>query len=188
MGVEVDDADRSLPPVLGDRGHVRVGDGVVAAQDDRDRPGCADLADPPAHLCVALGGVSGNGLGVAVVDDPQLGERIDPEPHVRPCRRDACGVVRRSDRTRPVAAPGAVRDRLVERRAEDRDVHALELGRVEHERQLREGRDAAVGGLVGAVGLHGHSSWNSRGSSVMTPSQPSARIRSMSARVFTVQA
>ena len=41
---------------------------------------------------------------------------------------------------------------------------------------------------MGAIGLHGHSSWNSRGSSVMTPSQPSARMRSMPARVFTVQA
>ena len=83
MCVEVDDADGAFPAVLGDRGHVRVGDGVVAAEDDRDGPGRTDLADPAAHLGVAFGGVPGHGLGVAVVDHAELGERVDAEPHVR---------------------------------------------------------------------------------------------------------
>ena len=93
MCVEVDHADGALPAVLGDRRQVRVGDGVVAAEDDRDGAGRTDLSDPAAHLRVAFGGVPRHGLGVAVVDHAKLRERVDAEPHVRSQRRHSLRVL-----------------------------------------------------------------------------------------------
>ena len=45
VGVEVDDADPLGRPELGDRGRRRPGDGVVAAEDDRDRPAARHVPD-----------------------------------------------------------------------------------------------------------------------------------------------
>ena len=152
--VEVDDADRAGTVVVGDRRHVRVGDRVVAAEHDRDGSGRADLRDPPADRVVAARRVTRNRLGVAVVDDLQDREGIDAEQHVRPRGRQAASLVSLADRPGPVAAAGTVRDRLVHRRAEDRNVDPGELAGVEHERELREGRDPREAGLPLPVDDH----------------------------------
>ena len=57
----------------------RPGDGVVAAEDDRDRAGRGDLVDLAIDHRVAALPVRGHDVRVAGVDDGQLIERADIE-------------------------------------------------------------------------------------------------------------
>ena len=82
VGVEVDDSDLSPPARLGDRGRRRPGDRVVAAEDDREDAPICDLghalADRPVRELDHAVGAD----GVAVVDDLQRVEQLDPEIEV----------------------------------------------------------------------------------------------------------
>ena len=96
-------------------------------------------------------GVRGHRVGrdhgrVAEVDDPQLGERVDPDLEVRAGRR-----ARPADRARREARAGAVGDEVVHRRADDRDVEALELRGVLGVGRAGEREQAAVVGLLAVL-------------------------------------
>ena len=113
--------ERAVP--LGAGADVRLGDRVVAAEHDRDRPRVDRLADGAQD-----GGVRGDRVGrdhgrVAEVDDAQLGHRVDAGLEV-----GSRQAARRPDRPRPEARSRPVGDELVHRRADDRDVDARELG------------------------------------------------------------
>ena len=100
---------------------VGLGDRVVAAEHDRDQAGVEHLADGRLDCGVRARRVGRQDGRVAVVDDPQLRERVDLRLEVR-ARRAARGA----DRARAEARPGPVGDEVVGRRADDRDVEAGE--------------------------------------------------------------
>ena len=132
---------------LGDGGRARPGDRVVAAEDDRDRAGRGDLADLAVDHRVAAPELRRHDVRVARVDDGQLLERADVElERVESAR----GVLRLADRARPEPRAGPVRDHVVERRADDRDVDAArgELGGIRDPGQVRERRRPDVGRQV----------------------------------------
>ena len=147
MGVEMDDPDALGGADLGDGGGRRPGDGMVAAEDDRDRPGLGDLADLAVDHGVPALDPRRDDVRVAGVDDRQDLEGLDPELEGvdRPRR-----VLRLADRPRPEPRPGPVAHGVVERRPDDRDVRAAgaDLGRVGHPRQLHERDRADIGGQV----------------------------------------
>ena len=115
----------------------RPGDRVVAAEDDRDGAGLGDLAHLAVDQRVRALDPGGDDVGVAGIDDIEDLERLDVElERVDRARR----VLRLADRARPESRTGAVADRVVERRADDRDVRlpGAELGGIGHPRQLHE--------------------------------------------------
>ena len=119
VGVEMDDADAAR--VRGPRRSPspRPGDRVVAAEDDRDRPGLRDLAHLAVDHRVGALDPGRDDVRVTGVDDVEDLERLDVElERVDGARR----VLRLADR--PRSEPGArpVADRVVERRPDDRDV------------------------------------------------------------------
>src|SRR6185503_10306546 len=73
--VEVDEADRA--PAGGDGANVGLGDRMVAAEHDWQKPRVTDLADELLDRRVALHRVGGQHGSVAEVDDPQLLEGVD---------------------------------------------------------------------------------------------------------------
>ena len=87
--------------------------------------------------------VGGDHRRVAVVDDRQRGERVDARLEVRAGRAG-----RRPDRARREPRAGTVRDEVVGRRADDRDVDAGEVRRLLRVRRAAEGEEARVVGLV----------------------------------------
>jgi hypothetical protein len=98
---------------------------VVTPEDHRERARCEDLADGSLDLLVRPDGVGGQDGRVAEVDDAQSCERVDLRLEMRPRR-----AARRADRSRREARAGSIRDELVGRRADDRDVERRKLGRV----------------------------------------------------------
>jgi hypothetical protein len=121
--VEVDEADRAVRLRAG--ADVRLRDGVVAAEHDRHDARCDRVADRVLDRRMRLDRV-GRGHGrVAEVDDAQDLRGVDAGLEVG-ARRAAGGA----DRTRREAGAGTVRDEIVRRRADDRDVDAGELGRI----------------------------------------------------------
>jgi len=83
--------------------------------------------------------VSRHYRGIAVVYDLQDGERIDAEIQV-PSGGFPAALEREADRAGAESRSRAVARHVVHRRANDRNVDTGERGRVEHERQLLEGR------------------------------------------------
>ena len=150
VGVRVEVDERHGPVPLGTGGDVGLGDRVVAAEHDRDQPRVEHLTD-----CLLDRGVRAHGIGgqhgcVAVVDDAQLGERVDLRLEVRAGR-----AARRANRPRAVAGAGAIRDEVVRRRTDDRDVEAGEQLLVLRVRGTAEADGACEIGLfaVGAPAL-----------------------------------
>jgi len=92
---------------------------------------------------VGSDGVGGENGGVAVIDELELRHRVDLRLEVGP-RRGA----RRANRTRSEARAWPVGDEIVGRRADDRDVNALELGRVLGVRKRPERQQPRVVGLL----------------------------------------
>ncbi len=78
-------------------------------------------------------------LGIAVVHDLQDGERIDAEIQV-PAGWFPAALEREADRAGAESRSRAVACHVVHRSADDRHVDAGERARVQHERQLLEGR------------------------------------------------
>jgi hypothetical protein len=142
--VEVQQAERPAPGR--DRAQRRLGDRVVAAQDDRDCAGVGDLPDRLLDRGVGRLRVGRDHGRVSEVDRAQLPQGVDAGLEMRSRR-----AARRPDRTRPVARPGAVGDEVVGRGADDRDVHALELGRILGVREAAEGEEARVVRLVAEI-------------------------------------
>ena len=88
---------------------------------DRDRAGRRDLADLAEDHRVAAVEPRRDDVRVARVDDRQLLERPDVELERVEAAR---AVLRLADRARPEAGARPVRDHVVERRPDDRDVDA----------------------------------------------------------------
>ena len=87
--------------------------------------------------------VGGQHGRVAVVDDAELGERVDTRLEMR------AGRARRgADRARREPRARAVRDEVVHRRPDDRDVDSVEVRRLLRDRRPAEGEEAGVVGLV----------------------------------------
>ncbi len=93
--------------------------------------------------CVRAGGVGGDHGRVAVVDDAQHLAPAHLRLEVRAGR-----AARRADRTRAEPGPGAVRDEIVRRSADDRRVDPGQVGRILGVGQRREGEQARVVRLV----------------------------------------
>jgi hypothetical protein len=146
VGVEVHEPQLAVLPR--DGAHVRLGDRVVAAQDDGDRSGRDDLGDGALDLRVRRRGVRGHDRRIAEIDHAELREGVDLRLEVGPGR-----AARRSDGTRPEAGSRPVRDEFVGRRADDRDVEPGELGRILRVRHPCVGEEACVVGLVGETEL-----------------------------------
>src|SRR5439155_9241807 len=110
--VEMDETERAVPGGAG--ADVGLGDRVVAAEYDRDRTRGDHLADRALDRLVRPDGVGGEDWGVAVVDELELGHRVDLCLEVRP-RRAAGGANRpwAKARARPVG------DEIVSRCADD---------------------------------------------------------------------
>jgi hypothetical protein len=155
IGVRIELDHRQTPAVVSlcNRGDSRERDRVVASQDDRDRTGRDHFLDGGAYRTMTGMRVAGHHLGVAVVDDRELRERIDPQVEV-PAPWRSAPVVRVADRSGTEPGPGPVRDHVVHRRTHDRDVGAGQLARVESKRNLLERPEARVCGLAGTMGLH----------------------------------
>src|SRR6185437_2321770 len=104
---------------LGDGRRAGPGDRVVPDEDERDGAGPRDLAHLAMDEGVAALDPGGDDVGIARVDDGQDLERLDPELE----GVDRSGrVLRLADRPRPEAGARPVADRVVERRADDRNV------------------------------------------------------------------
>ena len=100
--VEVDEGDRAVH-----RGHcldVRLGDRVIAAEDDRDRARRDDLTDDALDRGVISGRIRRDDGRVAEVDDAELRDRVEPRLQVRP-RRTARGANRPRAEPRARAGP-----------------------------------------------------------------------------------
>jgi hypothetical protein len=139
--VEVDQPER--PAARRDRRGAGLGDRMVAAERQRDDACVDDLADQPRDRRVRMRRVGGQHRRVAVVDDAQLRERVDARFEVR------AGRARRgADRARREPRPRAVGHEIVHRRADDRDVDALEVRGLLRDRRTAEGEKARVVGLV----------------------------------------
>jgi hypothetical protein len=133
MRVEVDEADR---PVGGRaRANVRLRDRVVAAEHDRDRGRSEHLTDRRLDCLVRPSRVGRQHRSVAEVDHLQLREGVDLRIEMRAGRAARC-----PDRPRPEARPGPIGDEIVCGRANDGDVHPLELGRILGVRKAAEGK------------------------------------------------
>ena len=154
----MDDADPAGLAHLGDGRRGRPRDRVVAAEDDRDRAAgrrprgpCGRSSREPrsSQAGTMLASPASTTVSTSSGSDVEL-ERVQ-----------RAGVVRRPDRRRAEPRARAVRDRVVERRADDRDVHLLreQVRRIRDARQLverrprpDEGREVEIGvGLVRPV-------------------------------------
>jgi hypothetical protein len=145
VGVEVDQPDGSVHRRAG--ADVGLGDRMIAAEHERQRAGVEDLADGVLDGSVGPDGVGGQDGGVAEVDHPQLRERIDAGLQVR--AGDGAGG---ADRPRAPARPRSLGHELVHRRADDRHVDALQLGRILRVRQAAEAQQPRVVGLLADMG------------------------------------
>jgi hypothetical protein len=123
VGVEVHEAQRSVDSGAGAR--VCLGDRVVATEDHGERARGQDLPHGFLDGGVGAGGVGRNDRGVAEVENPELGERVDPNLEVRTGR-----AARRADRARREAGARPIGDELIRRRAHYHDVRAPEVGGV----------------------------------------------------------
>ena len=155
VGVEVDQAKGVGLQRIRHRPHVRMCDGVVPAEDHRDRSRRGDLADRSPDRLVAAGLIAGHHLGVAEVHHGQDLERVHPHVEVRPGGRRPARHVGQPDGAGTEPGPRPVRHGFVDGRAHDGHVRPPQLGGVEHQGELGERGAARVGRLVGAVHLHG---------------------------------
>ncbi len=82
MGVEVDHPDISIAMDLGDRGGRGPGDGVVAAHRERDDVTAGDLVHPGPDVVETLLDHAVGAMGIAVVDDLDVIEDLQPVAEV----------------------------------------------------------------------------------------------------------
>ena len=101
------------------------GDRVVTTHDHRQHPGCQHLCDGLLDRGVVALRLCGHHGGVAEVDDPERGERVDTRFEM-----GTGWTAGGSNRARREPGAGPVRDELVHRCADDRDIEPIKLRRV----------------------------------------------------------
>ena len=121
----MDDGDPPPADDPSDTGHVGPGDGVVSAEDDRDRPGLGRDPDCVLQVVERQPLLHARHLDVAGVQHAEVLQRIDTKREVR-----ARGIVRQivggPDHLRTEASPTPIRRARVVGRADDDRVSALE--------------------------------------------------------------
>ena len=137
MGVEVDDAERTVAP--GERAQDGQGHRVIAADAQRHGPRGAHLVDPPADRGIGVLDGDRDHVHVAAVRHAQALEGVDLEDGMP--GPDQRGLL--AHRPRPEPGAGAVRGAPVVRNAEERDVQARRRWR---RRKEHEGGDLAEPG------------------------------------------
>ena len=113
MGVEVDQPERAV--ALGTGADIRLGDRMVPAEYERDRPGVDHVPDDALDRRVRGDRVGWDHRRVTEVHHPQRLEWIDPGVEVHPAE----AVARDPDRPRTEARARMLRDELVQGRADD---------------------------------------------------------------------
>jgi hypothetical protein len=150
VGIEMDDADGSRVADLGDRRGRRPGDGMIAAEDDRDGAGLGHLPDLAIDHRVATLDPGRDDIRVAGIDDGEdvIGLDVELERVDR-----ARGVLGLANRARPETCARPMRDGVVERGPDDRHVNAPapQFGRVCHPRQLHERGRSDIRGQIEIV-------------------------------------
>jgi hypothetical protein len=155
MRIEMHDVDRLLVRIGCDRRH---GDGVVAAEDVRHRPGIEQCPHRELGVCKATFGVGVDDVAVARVDNldfvgGQVGHLVLEVEHA--FRTEAVEHRHLPDGARPEAGADAIARCCVDRDAEHGDVGAIELVPVcagglsresgeTHERQIHALRHVAA--------------------------------------------
>ena len=81
VGIEMNEPDR--PATGRDRVDARLGDRVVAAESQRERTRIRDLSDQQLDGSMRRVGIGRHHGGIAVVDDAQDVERVDPRLEMR---------------------------------------------------------------------------------------------------------
>ena len=119
VSLEVDEPDRAVDGRAGPYG--RLGDRVVAAEDDGDGIGCEHLPDDRFDRLVRARRVRRDHRRIAEVHDLQLLERVEPRLEVW-ALRTAGGT----DRAGRESRPGAVGDEIIGGRSNDHDVGILQ--------------------------------------------------------------
>jgi hypothetical protein len=142
VGVRVEMDEPNGTRDRGARPHVRLRDRVVAAEHHRQNVCCQHFPHCALDRGVGKGRVCRHDRRVAEVDDAELGQRVYPHLHAG-AGLEACSP----DSSRAEASPGPIGDELVHRRAENGDVHALEV------RHLFCPGHPGVGGEPRVIGL-----------------------------------
>jgi hypothetical protein len=139
VGVEVDESNLTEPVDLGHPGRVRVGDGVIATEDDRHLSRSGDRLHRLFDARQRLLHVAGDHVDVTHIDDTQEAEWIDPGGQMRAVAVHG-SVVGLPDRLRTESGAGAVGGPPIERCADYRHL-ALDGGKlVEADRRDSEER------------------------------------------------
>src|SRR5919106_2426102 len=135
MRIELNDCKLAEGAAGGDGGDVRIGDGVISTENHRDCAGVENVVDGAFDCSMAGGAITWNDFGVTEVDDGERFERVDPKIHVVRLRVTT-GVIAVAYLPGAESSPRTVGDEVVHRCAEDHDVGARELVRLEDERDL----------------------------------------------------
>ena len=143
MGVDMDDMDRRFAVEGADAGDMHR---VVAAQDDRQCPGCEHLPHAVFDIVEALQGIDMDHVGIADIDDADLVAGEEQEIVLRIVGALADGEELRgvAESLRPEARAGADLGAEVEGRAHDGDI-GVDGVPVRLVRLLHEGRNADEG-------------------------------------------
>ena len=114
----MDDADVAVSVDVGDSGGGRPGDGVIASHRERDDLATGDLVYVALDVVEALAHHPVRAVSVAVVDDLDVFEDLQPVAEVIGARLVGVGA----QRPRPEASPGSVRGAEIEGRSDHGDI------------------------------------------------------------------
>ena len=141
MGVEMDEPERAVP--CRQRLDLGLRHRVISTQHDWHHACIHHFAHDALDGRVTRDWVCRDHGRIAVINDPQLPEGVDPGFEMR-SRRTA----RRPDRSRPEARPRTIRDEIVHRRTHDGHVHTGQLGGILGVRRAAVGEQPSVVRLV----------------------------------------
>ena len=128
---------------LGTGADVGLGDRVVPAEHQRDRPGVDRVADDALDRCVRGDRIGRDHRRIAEVHHPERLERIDPGVEVHPAEAVACDP----DCQRTEARARKARDKLVQGRADNGHIDPVE---VVHRLCVGTGPERLQAAVVGA--------------------------------------
>jgi hypothetical protein len=124
VGIELDECER--PVHGGERAQLGEEDRVVSAETERRHARARDLLDCGPRTLERIGGRAGYGRDVAVIDERELLDDVDPQKRVVVPEHDRGA----SDRLGAEARARAEHDRAVGRDADDGNVDPVEVAHV----------------------------------------------------------